>query len=85
MLLAELLHLAEQHFFLRSVEGIVPAFFRTVRFAEIQLQRIADCVLFYIIVGVYIESVIVLIGADEGAKGSVHIEICLQIKVKLAV
>ena len=42
-------------------------------------------ILLHVIVGVDIEPVIILIGADECPEGGINIEVRLQIKVELAV
>ena len=85
LLLAERLHLAEQDFLFSGIERATPAFFRTVSFAEVQFQCVAQTILLHVIVGIDIEPVIVLIGADECPEGGIHIEVRLQIKVELAV
>ena len=64
---------------------IAPVFFCAISFAEIQLQCITGAALFDVVVGIDVEPVIVLIGADECTEGSIHIEVRLQIKVELAV
>ena len=85
LLLAERLHLAEQDFLFGCVERVTPAFFRTVSLAEVQFQRVTQTILLHVIVGVDVEPVIVLIGADECTEGGIHIEVRLQIKVELTV
>ena len=76
---------AEQDFLFGSVERVTPAFFRTVSLAEVQFQCVAQTILLHVIVGVDVEPVVILIGADECIKGSINIEVRLQIKVELAV
>ena len=85
MLLAVVLHLACQHLLLSSVEVIAPVFFCAISFAEIQLQRVSETVFLDVVVGIDVEPVIVLIGADECTEGGIHIEVRLQIKVELAI
>ena len=85
LLLTEHLHLAEQDFLFSSIERVTPAFFRTVSFAEVQFQCVAQTILLHIIVGIDVEPVIILIGADECPEGGINIEVRLQIKVELAV
>lgn len=85
LLLAERLHLAEQDFLFSSIERVTPAFFRTVSFADVQFHGVAQMILLHVIVGVDIEPVIILIGADECPEGGINIEVRLQIKVELAV
>ena len=65
LLLAERLHLAEQNFLFSSIERVTPAFFRTVSLAEVQFQRVTQTILLHVIVGVNVEPVVVLIGADK--------------------
>ena len=85
LLLAERLHLAEQDFLFSSIERVTPAFFRAVSLADVQFHGVAQMILLHVIVGVDIEPVIILIGADECPEGGIHIEVRLQIKVELAV
>lgn len=85
LLLAERLHLAEQNFLFSSIERVTPAFFRTVSLAEVQFQRVTQTILLHVIVGVNVEPVVVLIGADKCTEGGIYIEVRLQIKVELAV
>ena len=85
LLLTEGLHFAEQNFLFGSVETVKPCFFRTVSLAEVQFQRVTQMILLHIIVGVDIEPVIILIGADKCPECRVYIEVCLDIKVELAV
>ena len=85
LLLAERLHLAEQNFLLCGVKGVTPAFFRSVSLAKVQFQRDAQTILLHVIVGVDVEPVIVLIGADECTESGIYIEVRLQIKVELTV
>lgn len=85
LLLAERLHLACQHLLLSGVEVIAPVFFCAISFAEIQLQCITETVFLDVVVGIDVEPVIVLIGADECTEGGIHIEVRLQIKVELAI
>ena len=85
MLLAERLHLAEQNFLFSSIERVTPAFFRTVSLAEVQFQRVTQTILLHVIVGVNVEPVVVLIGADKCTEGGIYIEVRLQIKVELSV
>ena len=68
LLLAERLHLAEQDFLFSSIERVTPAFFRTVSFADVQFHGVAQMILLHVIVGVDIEPVIILIGADVGTE-----------------
>ena len=85
LLLAERLHLVEQNFLFSSIERVTPAFFRTVSLAEVQFQRVTQTILLHVIVGVNVEPVVVLIGADKCTEGGIYIEVRLQIKVELAV
>ncbi len=85
LLLAERLHLAKQDFLFGGIERVTPAFFRTVSLAEVQFQRIAQTIPLHIVVGVNVEPVVVLIGADKCPKSSIYIEVRLQIKVELAI
>ena len=85
LLLTECLHFAEQDFLFSSVETVKPAFFRIVSLAEVQFQCVAWPILLHIIVGVDVEPVIILIGADKCPECRVYIEVCLDIKVELAV
>ena len=85
LLLAERLHLVEQNFLFSSIERVTPAFFRTVSLAEVQFQRVTQTILLHVIVGVNVEPVVVLIGADKCTEGGIYTEVRLQIKVELAV
>ncbi|CAN4072925.1 FMN reductase [NAD(P)H], partial [Dysosmobacter welbionis] len=85
LLLTVFLHLPQQNILLRCVEPVAPGFLCAVRFAEIQLQRVAGAVFLHVVVGVDVEPVIVFIRADEGAEDCVHIELRLHIKIELAV
>ena len=85
LLLAERLHLACQHLLLSGVEVIALVCVCASCFAEIQLQRVLATVFLDVVVGIDVEPVIVLIGADECTEGGIHIEVRLQIKVELAV
>ncbi len=67
---------------LRGNSSLLP---RTVSLAEVQIQCVAQTILLHVIVGVDVEPVIVLIGADKCTEGSIHIEVRLQIKVELSV
>ena len=42
-------------------------------------------ILLYIIVGVDVEPVVILIGADKCPERRIYVEVCLDIKVELAV
>ena len=63
---------------------IAPVLFCAISFAEIQLQCITETVFLDVVVGIDVEPVIVLIGADECTEGGIHIEVRLQIKAELA-
>ena len=81
LLLTEGLHFAEQDFLFGSVESVTPAFSRTVSLAEVQFQCVAWPILLHIIVGVDVEPVVILIGADKCPECRIYVEVRLDIKV----
>ena len=85
LLLTEFLHLAQQDILLCGVELEAPAFLGTVALAERQLQCVAGSILRDVVVGIDVEPVIVFVREDEGAEGSIYIELRLYIKIELAV